>query len=64
MGGVTGSLEPSCNSFLQFWGKEERMLLLLQKLHIFTLNLLQEELKRKKWPSQESKRSEICFIPA
>ena len=26
VGGVTGSLEPSCNTFFQFWGIEERML--------------------------------------
>ena len=25
-GGVTGSLEPSCDTFFQFWGIEERML--------------------------------------
>ena len=24
--GVTGSLEPSCNTFFQFWRIEERML--------------------------------------
>ena len=26
VGGVTGSLEPSCDTFFQFWGIEERML--------------------------------------
>ena len=26
VGGVTGSLEPSCNSLFQIWGIEERML--------------------------------------
>ena len=25
VGGVTGSLEPSCNTFFQFWGIEERI---------------------------------------
>ena len=39
VGGVTGSLEFSCNSFFQFCGIEERMLEYCKKLH-FTLNLL------------------------
>ena len=52
VGGVAESLEHSCNSFLKFWGIEERMLYYCKKLH-FTLNLLQKELNGRKWPSQE-----------
>ena len=31
VGGVTGSLEPSCNTFFQFWGTEEQNRVALQQ---------------------------------
>ena len=64
VGGGTESLEHSCNNFFQFRGIEERMLaIILSKVTLY-IEFFAKGIFGRKWPSQEPKRSGICFIPA